>query len=102
MEINYLNEGSETVTCNTFNTTYFSLGEMSLIRAVADPGFPVGGRRPVGGRQPPTRTLFSENICENERNGSRWGGGGRWQRPPGSANEELTKKVEIYHKNLEF
>ena len=31
---------------------------------VADPGFPVGG----GGCQPPTRTLFSENVCENERN----------------------------------
>ena len=30
---------------------------------VADPGFPVGG-----GRQPPMRTLFSENVCENERN----------------------------------
>ena len=29
---------------------------------VADPGFPVGGR------QPPMRTLFGENVCENERN----------------------------------
>ena len=38
--------------------------------AVADPGFPVGGRRPL------TRTLFGENVCENERNGSCWGGGG--------------------------
>ena len=40
------------------------------LQAVADPGFPVGGRRPVGGggRQPPTHTLFSENVCENERN----------------------------------
>ena len=38
--------------------------------AVADPGFPVGGGcRPVGGRrQPPTCTLFSKNVCENERN----------------------------------
>ena len=30
--------------------------------AVADPGFPVGGR------QPPIRTLFGENVCENGRN----------------------------------
>ena len=47
--------------------------------AVADPGFPVGlGRRPVvgrGGRRPPTHTLFSKNVCENERNGSCWGVG---------------------------
>ena len=23
-----------------------------------------------GGRQPPTRTLFGKNVCQNERNGS--------------------------------
>ena len=28
-----------------------------------------------GGRRPPMRTLFGENVCENERNGSCWGGG---------------------------
>ena len=37
--------------------------------SVADPGFPLGG-----GRQPPTRTLFSENVCENKRNRSCCGG----------------------------
>ena len=36
---------------------------------LADPGFPV-----AGGRQPPMRTLFGENVCENERIGSRGGG----------------------------
>ena len=38
---------------------------------------------PLGGRRPPTRALFGENVCENERIGSHWGGGGacRW-RPP--------------------
>ena len=44
--------------------------------SVADPGFPVGGGADLlGGCQPPTRTLFGENVCENERNGSCWGGG---------------------------
>ena len=39
--------------------------------SVADPGYPVRGR------QHPTHMLFGENVCENERIGSR---GGR--RPP--------------------
>ena len=58
---------------------------------VADPGFPIGGRRPVGGRQPPTRTLFDENVCENERNGSCWGArtGGAPLDPPMRANVNL-------------
>ena len=30
--------------------------------AVADPGFPIGGVDQLGGRRPPTRTLFSENV----------------------------------------
>ena len=30
--------------------------------------FPLGGADPLGGRQPPTHTLFGENVCENERN----------------------------------
>ena len=46
-----------------------------------DPGFPVGeGRRPILGgewRGPPTRALFTENVCENERIGYRSRG-----RPP--------------------
>ena len=39
---------------------------------VADPGFSVGGRRPVERRNPPTRAFFSGNVCENERIGSQW------------------------------
>ena len=43
--------------------------------AVAHPGFPEGGVRgwvdPLGGRRPPTRVLFGENVCENERIRSR-------------------------------
>ena len=35
--------------------------------AVADPGFPIGGRGP------PTWALFGENVCENERIGSHRG-----------------------------
>ena len=50
--------------------------EINLRAAVADPGFPVGGRRP------PTRMLFGENECENKRIGSHLGRGP----PPGSAN----------------
>ena len=34
--------------------------------------FPYGG----GGRGPPTRVLSGENVCENERIGSRRGSGG--------------------------
>ena len=29
---------------------------------MVDPGFPIGGVDPLGGRRPPTRTLFSENV----------------------------------------
>ena len=35
----------------------------------------------LGGCQPLMCTLFGENVCENERNGSCWGGGGRRRRP---------------------
>ena len=41
---------------------------------MADPGFPMGGRAPIRrGFGPPTRVLFSENVCENERIGSHRG-----------------------------
>ena len=41
---------------------------------MADPGFPVGGGvHPLGGRGPPTRALFGENVCENKRIGSHRG-----------------------------
>ena len=39
---------------------------------VADPGFLVGGSPTVGGRGPPMRVLFGENVCEHERIGSHW------------------------------
>ena len=39
--------------------------------AVADPGFTVGGTPTCWGCQPPTQVLFGENVCENERIGSR-------------------------------
>ena len=41
---------------------------------VADPGFAVGGCEPVRGHGPLTQFLFGENVCENERIGSRRGG----------------------------
>ena len=54
--------------------------------SVADPGFSVGGGADLlGGRRPLTRMLFGENMCENERIGSCYGGARR-QQPPGSAN----------------
>ena len=28
---------------------------------------------PLRGRRPPTQALFGENVCKNERIGSRWG-----------------------------
>ena len=48
------------------------------ISTVADPGFTIGegGADLLGGCQPLMCTLFGKNICENERNGSCWGGGG--------------------------
>ena len=42
---------------------------------MADPGFAVGGC------QLPTQALFGENVCENERIRSHWGGAGRRQCP---------------------
>ena len=35
------------------------------------------GRQTRWWRRPPMRALFSENVCKNERVGSRWGEGGR-------------------------
>ena len=35
-----------------------------------------GSRISRWGGRPPMRTLFGKNMCENERNGSCWGGGG--------------------------
>ena len=46
--------------------------------------FPLGGGRPS-----PTWALFGENVCENERIGSRWGGAPA--APPGSTNVNAKK-----------
>ena len=49
-----------------------------------DPGFPVEGRRPVGGTPTSdTGTFRQKHTCENERIGS----GGRTAAPPGSTTE---------------
>ena len=48
---------------------------------MADPGFPVGGGvDPLGGESL-TQALFGKNVCENERIGSRRGGGVHPARP---------------------
>ena len=60
---------------------------------MADPGFPVGGG------QPPMRTIFGRNVCENKRIGSDWGGGVGWgtpAAPPGFANEYHVKQQLYY------
>ena len=61
---------------------------------VADPGFPVGGHGPVRGHGPLTQALFGENVCENERIGSRRG----WRAPdtplPRSTNEVCARKEQ--------
>ena len=55
---------------------------------MADPGFPVGGGvHPLGGHGPLMWALFGENVCENERIGSRCGGGVCPACPPRSAND---------------
>ena len=41
---------------------------------MADPGFPIGGVDPLGGRGPPTWVLFGKNVCENKRIWSHGGG----------------------------
>ena len=52
-----------------------------LSNAVAYPGFPVGGHRPVGGGANLLPARFSVETYETERNGPRWIGS------PGSTNE---------------
>ena len=37
---------------------------------MVDPGFPVGGCRPIGGHGPLMWALFGRNVCKNERIGS--------------------------------
>ena len=47
---------------------------------MVDLGFPIGGRGsirgvcgPIRGHGPPMQALFGDNVCENERIGSRGG-----------------------------
>ena len=60
---------------------------------VADPGFSMGGVWTHWGRGSAVRALFGENVCENERIGSRRGACAGT--PPRSANGycENTKTV---------
>ena len=47
-----------------------------VLFSVADPGFPIGGAPSRWeGHRPPMRVLFSKNVCENKRIGSRGGEG---------------------------
>ena len=55
--------------------------------SVADPGFPVGGVDPLGGRGRLTWALFTKNVCKNERIGSHGGGGRAPGTFPRSAND---------------
>ena len=55
---------------------------ISKLFLVADLGFPFGG----GGVEPPMRALFGENVCKNERIGSRRGSVSR-ARPLDPAND---------------
>ena len=41
----------------------FTVYNILMPLPVVDKDLPLGG-----GRQPPTHTLFDENVCENERN----------------------------------
>ena len=52
-----------------------------------------GGAEPLRGCQLLTQAHFGENICENERIGSHWGGRRRRPPPPGSANGTDTFKL---------
>ena len=54
---------------------------------VADPGFPIGGRGPVRGVWTPDAGAFGENVCENNRIGSRTGWHAPAMPPSKSAND---------------
>ena len=45
---------------------------------MADPGFPVGGRRPRRGRQLPRQLHFEKFVCQNERIWTLRGGAHQW------------------------
>ena len=65
------------------------------MKAVADPGFPIGGAPSCWGRrQLPTQALFGENVCKNERIGSCWGAHAG-NTPPGSANGKVSSHERL-------
>ena len=67
-----------------------------LHKTVADPGFPVGGRAPIGGRGPPTWVLFGENVCENEIGSHRgWHAPGTSPPDPPMQKEKENKKKKV-------
>ena len=58
--------------CQPQNTDMSAITKLNYDRkwsefSVADPGFPVGGRAPIQGRELPMQVLSGENVCENER-----------------------------------
>ena len=53
----------------------YNLREFYGCTTVADPDFPLRGAPTRWGGRPLMHTLFDKNVCENERNGSCWGGG---------------------------
>ena len=71
--------------------------------SVVDPGFPVGGGHvhPLGGREPPTRALFGENVCKNERIGPHRGGVRR-ARPRRSANAYIELLSITVYKEVQW
>ena len=74
-------------------------------RAVADPGFSVGGR-PVEGGADLRHVHFLAKTCENERIGSCWGGDAP-AAPPGFANDEThgfmaIPNIEYFERFVDF
>ena len=57
--------------------------------AVADPGFPVGGRGPVRGTRTSDTSAFCQMYAKMKELGPVGGGGGVHWAPPRSANEKI-------------
>ena len=80
--VNAAGDLSTAVYPNAFDMVIPLRLQLPIFKAVAHPGFPVGGgAEPLGGHQPPMWALFGKNVCENERIGSCWGVAHR-QHPP--------------------
>ena len=71
------------MTFELFTDSRESLREGVVPITVADPGFPVGGRRPHGGAPTPEAATFRKICMSKRKNLDPWGGGA----PPGSATE---------------